>query len=284
MRRPIVLSALLSLALAGPAAATALGVAPTCGYEVVRSFPHDPDAFTEGLFVGPDGVYESTGLEGRSGIRRVRLETGEVLQRRDLDARYFGEGIVAWGDRLIQLTWRTGVGFVYDLKTFAPLGEFHYPGEGWALTHDGRRLIMSDGTPELRFLDPVTLAETGRLRVSDGGRPVADLNELEFVRGDVLANVWQTDRIARIDLGTGRVKAWIDLSGLIGPHGQGRFGEPDVLNGVAYDAGGDHLYVTGKNWPRLFEIRLVAARPKGRPPLRGGGLSGKSPVGCALGA
>ncbi len=234
--------------------------APVGGYTVVRSFPHDPEAFTEGLFVGADGLYESTGLEGRSSIRRVRLETGEVLQRRDLDPRYFGEGIVAWGDRLIQLTWRSGIGFVHDLHSFDVVGDFHYPGEGWALTHDGRRLIMSDGTPDLRFLDPVTLKETGRLRVTDGGRPVADLNELEFVRGEVLANVWQTDRIARIDPATGRVKAWIDLSGLIGPHGQGRYGEPDVLNGIAYDARGDHLYVTGKNWPRLFEIRLTPAR------------------------
>lgn len=244
--------------LASPAAA-----APAQAYTVVRAFPHDPHAFTEGLFYKDGELYESTGMEGRSSIRRVKLETGEVLQERPLDPKLFGEGIVAWKDRLIELTWQTHVGFVYDLQSFAPKSEFHYPGEGWALTTDGRRLIMSDGTADLRFLDPETLQETGRLHVTDDGRPVANLNELEWVKGEILANVWETDRIARIDPRTGRVKAWIDLANLLGqPHGQGRFGEPDVLNGIAYDAAHDRLFVTGKEWPKLFEIRLAA--PRGR--------------------
>ena len=244
---------------AGPSATT--GVAPVSGYRVVRRHPHDPAAFTEGLFFRDGQLFESTGYEGRSFIRREELETGRVTQERPLDPRYFGEGIVSLGDRLYQLTWRSQVGFVYDLKSFEPRGEFHYPGEGWALTTDGRRLIMSDGTADLRFLDPTTLAETGRLHVTDAGRPLDQINELEWVRGEIYANVWMTDRIARIDPATGVVRGWIDLAGLLGaPHGEGRFGEPDVLNGIAYDARGDRLFVTGKNWPWLYEIKLVPPR------------------------
>ena len=231
--------------------------APVQTARVVATFPHDRDAFTEGLFFQDGSLFESTGYEGRSWMRRSRLETGEVLQERRLDPRYFGEGIVAWRDRLLQLTWQGHIGFVYDLKSFAAKGAFSYPGEGWALTHDGRRIIMSDGTPELRFLDPETLKETGRLRVTDAGRPVANLNELEWIKGEVWANIWQTDRIARIDPRTGRVTAWIDLADLLGqPHGRGAPGEPDVLNGIAYDAAGDRILVTGKNWPRIYQIKL----------------------------
>lgn len=255
--RALALIAGLSLVAATPAS-VATRATPVSGYRVVKVYPHDRTAFTEGLFYENGSLYESTGYEGRSSVRRVRLETGEVLQERALDARYFGEGIVAWGGRLMQLTWRGGVGFVYDLATFAPKGEFRYPGEGWALTHDGRRIIMSDGTDALRLLDPETLAETGRLRVTDQGRPVDQLNELEFVKGEVLANIWQTDRIARIDPATGRVKGWIDLTGLLGePHAAGLPGRPDVLNGIAYDKARDRLFVTGKYWPRLYEIRLT---------------------------
>ena len=244
-----------------PAAPGAAAPASVHGYRVAHRYPHDPSAFTEGLFFRDGQLYESTGYEGRSFIRREALETGRVLQERPLDARYFGEGIVSLGDRLYQLTWQGHVGFVYDLKTFEPRGEFSYPGEGWALTTDGRRLIMSDGTADIRFLDPASLAETGRLHVTDGGRPLERINELEWVRGEIYANVWMTDRIARIDPATGVVRGWIDLSGLLGaPHGEGRSGEPDVLNGIAYDAKGDRLFVTGKNWPWLYEIKLVPPR------------------------
>lgn len=247
-----------ALAATAPAAATA---APVYGYRVVHAFPHDRGAFTEGLFYQNGQLYESTGYEGRSSIRREKLETGEVVQSRPLSPAYFGEGIVAWRGELIELTWRGGIGFVYGLDDFKPRGEFHYPGEGWALTTDGRRLIMSDGTPDLRFLDPATLKESGpRLRVTDEGRPVANLNELEWVRGEIYANVWMTDRIARIDPRTGVVKGWIDLTGLLPP--SERRGDEDVLNGIAYDAAHDRLFATGKQWPKLYEIKLTP--PRGR--------------------
>lgn len=228
--------------------------APVQTYEVVASFPHDPRAFTQGLFFQDGLLYESTGLNGRSGIRKVDPATGAVLQKRDLDARYFGEGIVAWQDRLIELTWRNEVGFVYDLKSFEPKFRFEYPGEGWALTHDGQRLIMSDGTAELRFLDPETLKETGRVKVTDGGGEVVNINEIEWIEGEVWANIWQTDWIARIDPQTGKVKAWIDMTGLL-PRAD-RTGREDVLNGIAYDAKDKRVLVTGKLWPKMFEIRV----------------------------
>ncbi len=228
--------------------------APVQGYEVVRSYPHDPRAFTEGLFLQDGFLYESTGLQGRSSIRKVELETGKVIQQRDLASRYFGEGIVAWKDRLIQLTWRDQVGFVYDLKDFAPRSSFTYKGEGWALTHDGHRLIMSDGTAQLRFLDPETLKEIGRLAVTAGGRPVFNLNEIEWVDGEIYANIWMSDTIARIDPQTGHVLGWIDLAGLLPI--DARTGREDVLNGIAYDAVGRRLFVTGKRWSRLYEISV----------------------------
>jgi glutamine cyclotransferase len=240
-------------------AATAFAAAaaiPEYGYRVVHAYPHDRNAFTEGLFYKDGFLYESTGLEGRSSIRKERLETGEVLQSRAIAPQYFGEGIVAWKDRLIELTWKSQVGFVYDLSTLAPLADFHYPGEGWALTRDEHRLIMSDGTPNLRFLDPDTLKEVGRVTVTADGRPVPDLNELEYVKGEVYANIWQTDRIARIDPATGKVVGWIDLTGLL-PDAD-RTEPVDVLNGIAYDAARDRLFVTGKLWPKLYEIKLVA--------------------------
>ena len=250
---------LIAVMLAGAACARApASPAPVQGVRVVATFPHDRTAFTEGLFFQDGSLFESTGYEGQSWVRRSRLETGEVLQERSLDRRYFGEGVVAWKDRLLQLTWQGHIGFVYDLKTFAPKGSFAYPGEGWALTHDGRRILMSDGTPDLRVLDPVTLKQTGRIRVTDAGRPVANLNELEFIKGEVWANVWQTDRIARIDPRTGHVIAWLDLTDLLGePHGRGAPCEPDVLNGIAYDAAGDRILVTGKYWPRIYQIALT---------------------------
>lgn len=240
----------------GPGAPEPLQGGPALyGYRVINTYPHDSRAYTQGLVYREGFLYESTGLNGRSTLRKVRLETGDVLQQHRLESRHFGEGLVDWGNRLIQLTWQTNVGFVYDLTTFKPVGQFNYPGEGWGLTHDGKRLIMSDGQPggELRFLNPSTLRETGRLVVRDGGRPVANLNELEFVRGEVFANIYQTDRVARVDPATGLVVGWIDLSGLLTPAERR---DTDVLNGIAYDPAGDRLFVTGKLWPRLFEIRL----------------------------
>lgn len=224
------------------------------GYKVVRSYPHDPQAFTQGLVFHEGVLYEGTGLNGQSSIRKVDLESGRVLQVRELDDRYFGEGIAIWKDALVQLTWQSEVGFVYDLATFEPRRTFTYPGEGWGLTHDGTRLIMSDGSSTLRFLDPVTLRETGRLPVHDGGAPVGELNELEYIKGEIYANVWNTHRLVRISPKTGQVTGWVDLRGLLDPRDAARV---DVLNGIAYDAAKDRLFVTGKLWPRLFELQLV---------------------------
>ena len=250
------LSAALMLTLTGLSAEQQRASVPVFGYKVVRSYPHDRQAFTQGLQYVDGVLYEGTGMNGQSGIRKVRLETGEVLQMRPLDPRYFGEGIVVWKQELVQLTWKHGLGFVYDLNTFEPRRTFTYTGEGWGLTHDGARLIMSDGSESgaLRFLDPQTLRETGRLVVIDGGRPVRHLNELEFVKGEIFANIWQTERIARISPKTGRVTGWIDLRGLLDPR---EAAGTDVLNGIAYDAAKDRLFVTGKWWPRVFEIQLV---------------------------
>jgi glutaminyl-peptide cyclotransferase len=223
---------------------------------VVHAYPHDSLAFTEGLFYEDGFLYESTGIEEQSSVRKVRLETGEVVQKHDVPGAYFGEGIIRWKDRLIQLTYQTQVGFVYDFPGLNELRRFQYPGEGWALTTDGRRIIMSDGTPQLRFWDPETLQETGRITVTDELRPVTYLNELEWVKGEIFANIWQTQRIARIDPASGKVTGWIDLTGLL-PDSDRIPRLTGVLNGIAYDAKGDRLFVTGKRWPKLFEIRLV---------------------------
>ena len=241
------------------AARPALAAIPVYGFEVVHAYPHDPSAFTEGLFYLHGDLYESTGLNGRSEIRKEDLATGRVLMRRELPDGFFGEGIVNWRERLIELTWRNQVGFIYGLQGFRPLGRFAYPGEGWALTQDGRRIIMSDGTPTLRFLDPRTLRETGRVTVTADGEPVANINELEWVKGEVLANIWMTNRIARIDASSGKVVGWIDLSGII-PLAEVGSDQDNVLNGIAYDAAHDRLFVTGKRWPKLFEIKLVPKR------------------------
>ena len=229
---------------------------PIYGYTVVRSYPHDPSAFTQGLqFI--DGVlYEGTGLNGRSSIRRVNLETGDVLKQHNVETQYFGEGITIFGNDLFELTWQSGIAFVYDRNTFALKKSFKYSGEGWGLTHDGTNLIMSDGTEYLRFLDPATFAERRRIRVTGVGQPVKNLNELEWVKGEILANIWMTDYIARIDPATGRINAYIDLRGLMPANDSSR----DVLNGIAYDAANDRLFVTGKLWPRLFEIKLSLKR------------------------
>jgi uncharacterized repeat protein (TIGR01451 family) len=226
-------------------------------YTIVNTYPHDPDAFTQGLVFENGVLYEGTGLWGRSTLRKVTLETGGVIQSYDLPSEFFGEGITIFGDRIIQLTWRSHTGFVYERDSFDLLREFTYPTEGWGITHDGERLIMSDGTSTLYFWDPETFEQVGQVGVYDENGPVRRLNELEYVQGKVFANVWQTDRIAIIAPQTGQVMGWIDLKGLLDP---GSVSQPvDVLNGIAYDAETDRLFVTGKLWPTLFEIDLAVA-------------------------
>jgi glutamine cyclotransferase len=226
------------------------------GYEIIKSHPHDPAAFTQGLTVTADGqVYEGTGLFNQSTLRRVDLANGAVLQSIKLDGQYFGEGIAVVGDRIVQLTWQNGTGFVYDRKTLVRVKEFTYPGEGWGLAYDGQRLIMSDGTDTLRFWHPETLQEVGRLRVRDGDNAVDRLNELEWVDGALYANVWQEDRIARIDPKTGVVTAWIDMSNLLTATERSR--GVDVLNGIAHDPKTGHFLITGKLWPWVFEVKFV---------------------------
>jgi glutamine cyclotransferase len=247
-------------ALAGAARAEL----PVQGYDIVHVYPHDERAFTEGLFYLNGFLYESTGLEGQSSIRKVNLETGQVLKQRPLSSKYFGEGIVAWKGKLVELTWRSEIGFTYDLTTFAPRSSFHYKGEGWSLTRDDHRLIMDDGTPDIRFLDPVTLKETGRITVTAEGAPVFNLNEMEWVKGEIYANIWQTNRIARIDPKTGHVLGWIDLTGLDQAERSKLGVSIDVMNGIAYDAAHDRLFVTGKLWPHLYEIKLTAPQPNAR--------------------
>src|SRR4029453_18267484 len=238
------------------------GPAPTWGYQVVRSYPHDRGAFTQGLIFRDGVFYEGTGLNGQSGIRKVKLETGEVLQAQPLASEYFGEGITDWNGQIIQITWQSEVGFVYDMKTFQQTKRWTYTGEGWGLTHDDTRLIMSDGSSQLRFIDPATLKETGRITVRDANGPVERLNELEYIKGEIFANVWTTDRIARISPKDGRVTGWIDLTGLMSAAERGT--TDAVLNGIAYDAAGDRLFVTGKLWPRVFEIKILQPTEHGR--------------------
>ena len=243
----------LTLVAQTPTIPPAASHAPVYKYTIVHSYPHDPDAFTEGLEYRDRFLYESTGLSGKSSIRKVKLETGEVVQNRNLSKDYFGEGITFWKDDLFELTWISEIAFVYDAKTLASKKTFSYKGEGWALTHNADSLIMSDGTADLRFIDPVTFKERRRITVTDGGVPIKYLNELEWIKGEIFANVYTTDYIARIDPSTGRVAGWIDIRGLLPRQNDGN----TVPNGIAYDAEHDRLFVTGKNWPRLFEIKLT---------------------------
>lgn len=244
------------LAVATPGAA--FPALPLYGVKVIATYPHDPSAFTQGLFFLDGALFESTGQVGQSTIRRVRLKDGAVLQSQALSPGMFGEGMVNWDHELISITWQDRVGFRWDLKTFTLKSTFSYPGEGWALTQDGLNLIMSDGTPLIRFLDPRTFRERRRIRVTADGRPVMNLNEIEWVKGEILGNIWQTNLIARIDPNTGAVKGWIDLTGL--PETLRRRDPDAVPNGIAYDAQLDRLFVTGKNWPRLYEIGLEPKR------------------------
>ena len=228
---------------------------PVYSYKIVHVYPHDPAAFTQGLEYRDAFLYEGTGLNGKSTIRKVELETGKVLQQSAVASEYFGEGITVLGGRLLELTWRSQKGFEYDRKTFATVRIFDYPGEGWGLTNDGGRIYMSDGSSQIRVWDPATLREMRRLDVHDGVRAIDSLNELEYVRDEIYANVWLTDRIVRIDPADGHVTGWIDLSGLLTQAEQEA--GADVLNGIAYDAIRNRLFVTGKLWPKVFEIQLI---------------------------
>ena len=227
---------------------------PVAGYQIVHVYPHDPEAFTQGLQYVDGFLYEGTGLNGRSSIRRTTVDTGKVLQRRAVPREYFGEGITVWKSEIFELTWRSQVALVYDKATLAPRRSIKYTGEGWGLTHDGVNLIMSDGSDELRVLDPATFAERRRIKVTAVGQPLRNLNELEYVKGEIWANVWMTDYVARISPVTGIVAGYVDLRGLLTPAEQAN---ADVLNGIAYDGPHDRLFVTGKLWPKLFEIKIV---------------------------
>ncbi len=234
---------------------------PNYGFKIVEAYPHDRGSFVQGLVVEEDSdlLLEGSGSYGESSLRRVNLETGEVTQILLLPEEYFGEGITTFDDRIYQLTWKSGVGFVYDSSSFDLLEEFTYAHQGWGITHDGQQLIVSDGTDTIYFWDPATLEETGRIQVYDEIGPVFLLNELEYVDGEILANVWQTDHIVRIDPETGEVTGRIDLSGLLAE--EDRIGTEGVLNGIAYDPDEERLFVTGKRWPKLFEIELVELVP-----------------------
>ena len=249
-----------ALFLAASLAASGESAAPLdIAYRVVQSFPHDQDAVTQGLVVHRGVLFESTGGYGTSSVRRVNLRSGRVLLKSPLADELFGEGLAAVGDALYQLTWRAGLGLIYDSGTLAQSGQFEYAGEGWGLAWDGTRFIMSDGSASLRFLDPETLRETHRVQVQEGDQPIAALNELEFIAGHVFANVWNTARIAVVDPKSGQVRGWLDLKDILpAPF---RTESVGVLNGIAYDPDGDRLFVTGKRWPRLFEIEL-------NPPIR----------------
>jgi len=231
---------------------------PQYGYRVVHVYPHDRRAFTQGLEFRAGFLYEGTGLEGRSMLRKVKLETGQVLQQVDLDPQFFGEGITVINQQIIELTWKAQLGFVYDQASFRRLRTFNYPGEGWGLANDGQQIFMSDGSAEIRVWDPGTLQEKRRFTVRDRGQPILNLNELEYIKGahdEIYANVWQTSRVVRFSPLDGHVLGWIDLAGLLSAEDRA---EPvDVLNGIAYDVLGDRLFVTGKLWPKLFEIKLI---------------------------
>ena len=261
-RRPLAAAALALSLLAGcsrPAPATASPAAAPAApiyyaYDIVHAWPHDRSAFTEGLVYINGHLYESTGLNGQSTLREEDLTTGAVARQITLPNQYFGEGLAILGDHAYQLTWQTQLGFVYDLATFQQEKTFSYTGEGWGLTTDGHSLIMSDGSSQIRFLDPATFAVQRTITVTNQGQPMLAINELEYIKGEIYANVWQTPYVARIDPATGRLLGVIDFTGLLAPEDL-RPGT-DVLNGIAYDDAGDRLFVTGKNWPKLFEVHL----------------------------
>jgi glutamine cyclotransferase len=256
----ILYPALVAIAASLPAR---LSAAPVSSYKIVAEFPHSTDSYTEGFFYRDGLFYEGTGIKGNSAVLVVEPETGKVLQRRSLPEQYFGEGIVDWGPNIYEWTWQSHTGFIYDRFSLRPIRQFVYTGEGWGMTRTATAIITSDGTATLRFRDPRTFRETRHIVVKDGGTTVEQLNELEFVKGQIYANIWHSDRIARISPKDGHVMGWIDLTGLM-PASR-RVNEESVLNGIAYDAKHDRLFVTGKQWPTVFEIRIVpAAKRQGR--------------------
>lgn len=235
--------------------ATAAEEVPVYSYEVINTWPHDSEAYTQGLVFYDGALFESTGLYGSSSLRRVELKSGKVKKKVEVAREYFAEGMTIFGDKVFQLTWQAQKGFVYDLKKLQQEGEFTYEGQGWGLTHDNHSLIMSDGTNRIRFLDPNSFQVQRTISVYENGSPLTQLNELEFIKGEIYANIWKTDRIVRIDPTTGKINAWIDMTGL---HHQGeKRAAENCLNGIAYDAESDRLFVTGKRWEKMYEIRLV---------------------------
>jgi len=239
-------------------AALAHAAAPEYTYKIIHVYPHDRAAFTEGLEYHDGFLYESTGLEHKSVLRKVRLETGTPLQEIHLAPDIFGEGFTVFNSKIFQLTYKTEIGYVYDFASLRQLSTFKYQGEGWSLTNDGTRIYMDDGSAQIRLWDPASLRELKRLTVHDGLRPVPQVNELEWVKGEIYANIWQSDRIARISPADGHVIAWVDMKGILPPSDREGI---DVLNGIAYDPKGDRLFVTGKMWPKLFEIKIVPKAP-----------------------
>lgn len=257
MTKPRLLAGVACSLMIGVALCAApVGCAQTVeGYRVLHAYPHDSQAFTQGLIYLDGHLYESTGLYGQSTLREDDLDTGRVIREANVPSQYFGEGLTNWGNTLIQLTWKAHIAFVYDRATFRLIKTFHYPWEGWGLTQDGKHLILSDGSDTLHFLDPETFQQVRSIRVTANGHPVDQLNELEYIHGEIYANVWMTNKIARISPQTGKVIAWINLAGLlpsIEVHGHDA-----VLNGIAYDATHNRLFVTGKLWPRLYQILVV---------------------------
>ena len=247
------LPAFVSLIVLVLSAVDSFAQTPVYGYQILNRYPHDPSAFTEGLVYTGTALYESTGLYGSSSLRQVDLRTGTVFRAVNLASQYFGEGATLFQGKIFQLTWQSQTAFVYDPATFAPLGQFFYTGEGWGLTHDDRYLIMSDGTSQIRFIDAATFQTVKTISVRDQqGMPLTNINELEYINGQIYANVWLTNTVARIDPATGLIVGWIDFTGLL-PAGT----SADVLNGIAYDSSTGHLLVTGKLWPYLFEVRLT---------------------------
>jgi len=254
LRRLACLSLLIPLASAW--------AAPVLGYKVVAKYPHSTESYTEGFFYRDGLFYEGTGLTGHSALLVIQPETGKVVQRLEIPPQYFGEGIVDWGSNLYEWTWQAHVGFVYDRFSLRKIREFTYDGEGWGMTRNAKEIITSDGTATLRFRDPETFKEVRHIVVKDGTKPVEQLNELEYIKGEIYANVWHSDRIARISPQDGHVIAWIDLAGLL--QEDQKVNAESVLNGIAYDAQHDRLFVTGKQWPAVFEIKVVVPPKTGR--------------------
>lgn len=233
-----------------------VAAAPVAGYKVVAKFPHSTESYTEGFFYLNGLFYEGTGMKGRSAVMAIEPATGKVVQKLDLPGQYFGEGIIDWGPNLYEWTWQSHVGFVYDRFSLRQVAQFTYDGEGWGMTRSAKEIITSDGSSTLRFRDAKTFKETRHIVVRDGAKEIAELNELEYVKGEIYANVWHEDRIARISPADGHVIGWIDLSGIL-PDTE-KVDAESVLNGIAYDAQHDRLFVTGKQWPAIFEIKMVA--------------------------